>query len=328
MVVRIKDADDFFRTVQQYVESLEEFARPHPLSTEAAVAILKRYLPEPRHRIRLADLVEDAVERVEKAILADASLMDDPPDRASRSESLRRYEAACSTLLALAPVGGYWAEEEHVELWQRALIRLGSGPSTGAHATGPRLQEYPGVLLLYALGLGAVAVEARRPYPLRFLGRLFKTSIRENYGEDKAAVEVLVPSCVSGADLEILSRMRQSMYQVLRPQALRVLSDDGRYAPVFNKLGILMALSSIHIHPVDRGPEIGNSLWGYQEANWGGIMSEIHESLSSNHDESSFVTCRIFGDTAAVCGHRLTVLRDLVAKIHTYESGRHFATWR
>ena len=316
VVVRIKDADDFFRTVQQHVESLEEFARPHPLSTEAAVASLKRYLPEPRHRIRLADLVEDAVERVEKAILADASLMDDPLDWASRSESLRRYEAACSTLLALAPVGGYWVEEEHVELWQRALIRLGSGPSTAAHAIGPRLQEYPGVLLLYALGLGAVGVEARRPYPLRFLGRLFKTSIRENYGEDKAAVEVLVPSCVSGGDLEILSMMRQSMYQALRPQALRVLSDDGRYTPVFDKLEILIALSSIHIHPAARGPEIGNSLWGYQEANWGGIMSEIHESLSSNHDESPFVTCRIFGDTAAVCGHRLTALRDLVVKIH------------
>ena len=316
VVVRIKDADDFFGTVQQYVESLEEFARPHPLSTEAAVASLKRYLPEPRHRIRLADIVEDSVERVREAILADASPMDDPPDTASRSESLRRYEAACSTLLALASVGGYWAEEEHVELWQRALIRLGSGPRTGIYATGPRLRKYPAVLLLYALGLGAVAVEARRPYPLRFLGRLFKTSIRENYREDKAAVEVLVPSCVSGNDLEMLSMMRRSMYEVLRPQAQRVLSDGGRYAPVFDKLEILVTLSSLHSHPTDFGPEIKNSLWGYQEANWRGIMSEIHESLSSNHDDSPFVTCRIFGDTAGVCGQRLTALRDLVATIN------------
>ena len=316
VVVRIKDADDFFGTVQQYVESLEEFARPHPLSTEAAVASLKRYLPEPRHRIRLADIVEDSVERVREAMLADASPMDDPPDRASRSEALRRHEAACSTLLALASVGGYWAEEEHVELWQRALIRLCSGPWTSVYATGPRLRKYPAVLLLYALGLGAVAVEARRPYPLRFLGRLFKTSIRENYGEDKAAVEVLVPSCVSGYDLEMLSMMRRSMYEVLRPQALRVLSDDGRYAPVFDKLEILVTLSSLHRHPADFGPEIKNSLWGYQEANWRGIMSEIHESLSSNDDDSPFVTCRIFGDTAAVCGQRLTALRDLVAKIN------------
>ena len=110
--------------------------------------------------------------------------------------------------------------------------------------------------------------------------------------------------------------MRRSMYEALRPQALRVLSDDGRYAPVFDKLEILVTLSSLHSHPADFGPEIKNSLWGYQEANWRGIMSEIHESLSSNHDDSPFVTCRIFGDTAGVCGQRLTALRDLVAKIN------------
>ena len=63
-VIAITDADDFFGTVQQHVESLQEFARPHPLSTEAAVASLKRYLPESRHRIRLSDLVDGVVEQV------------------------------------------------------------------------------------------------------------------------------------------------------------------------------------------------------------------------------------------------------------------------
>ena len=62
--IPITDADDFFSTTQQHVESLQEFARPHPLSTEAAVASLKRYLSESRHRIRLSDLVEGVVERV------------------------------------------------------------------------------------------------------------------------------------------------------------------------------------------------------------------------------------------------------------------------
>ena len=48
-VIRIADADTFFQTVQEHVESIETFSRPNPLSTEAAVASLKRYLPEPRH---------------------------------------------------------------------------------------------------------------------------------------------------------------------------------------------------------------------------------------------------------------------------------------
>lgn len=60
--VSIKGADEFFSTVQQHVESLQEFAQPHPLSTETAVASLKRYLAERRHRIRLSDLVDRVVE--------------------------------------------------------------------------------------------------------------------------------------------------------------------------------------------------------------------------------------------------------------------------
>ena len=46
-VIPIQDADRFFPAVQEYVESIGEFSRPHPLSTEAAVASLKRYIPEP-----------------------------------------------------------------------------------------------------------------------------------------------------------------------------------------------------------------------------------------------------------------------------------------
>ena len=63
-LVRITDADQFFHTIQQHVESLRDFARPHPLSTDAAIASLKRYLAEPRHRIRLSDLVDHVVESV------------------------------------------------------------------------------------------------------------------------------------------------------------------------------------------------------------------------------------------------------------------------
>ncbi len=55
-VVSIDGADNFFQTLREYVEAVEEFSRPHPLSTEATVAAMKRYLSEPRYRIQLADL--------------------------------------------------------------------------------------------------------------------------------------------------------------------------------------------------------------------------------------------------------------------------------
>lgn len=51
-VVHIEDADSFFEAVAQHVRSIEDFSTPHPLSTEAAVASIKRYLPDPRYRVQ------------------------------------------------------------------------------------------------------------------------------------------------------------------------------------------------------------------------------------------------------------------------------------
>ena len=48
------------------------------------------------------------------------------PNRESITARMRSYEAACSTLLSMALIGGFWAEEAHYPVWQRALERLGS----------------------------------------------------------------------------------------------------------------------------------------------------------------------------------------------------------
>jgi hypothetical protein len=63
-LVSIKDADSFFRSVQEKVEALERFSEPHSLSTKTAVATLKKYLAEDRFRIRLHDLIDEEVTRV------------------------------------------------------------------------------------------------------------------------------------------------------------------------------------------------------------------------------------------------------------------------
>lgn len=51
-MVPIESADSFFQTLQGYVEAVEEFSRPHPLSTEATIAAMKRYMPDIEFGIR------------------------------------------------------------------------------------------------------------------------------------------------------------------------------------------------------------------------------------------------------------------------------------
>ena len=209
------------------------------------MASLKRYLSESRHRIRLSDLVEGVVERVVLATSGEGFAVDGPtPDASAVTERVRRYEAACSTLLALASVGGFWAEVDHVTLWQRALDRFSARRlSVGSvYTIWEGLKRYPAALLLYALGIGAV--EANR---LGFLGRLLKTPIPDDHHhEDRIAVEVLPPSLLVDGDvrtMRVLEGMNNHrlplndwMHKTLRPHAARIVPDDSRYTFVFDKL--------------------------------------------------------------------------------------------
>ena len=181
------------------------------------------------------------------------AMYDPEPDAASVTARVRRYEAVCSTLLALAPIAGRWSGEEHVSLWQRALSRLGSTRSSSGKVIWLGLRRYPAALLLYALGIGAV--EANQ---LGFLARLLEAPIREEHRKDKTAVEVLPPSCLFDGNrqrMQILDGMERRhvplndwMHDALRPHAARVVPDDTRYTFVFDKLETLMALAYTHIH--------------------------------------------------------------------------------
>ena len=318
--IHIADADDFLHTVHQHVESLRDFARPHPLSTEVAVASLKRYLTEPRYRIRLADLVDDVVERVIEATSGRAFTMDGPtPDTASVTARVRRYEAVCATLLALATVGGFWGDEEHAPLWQRALTRLSSMPPRSGKVIWLGLRRYPAALFLYALGIGAVASDR-----LPFLARLLETPVRDEHWEDnadKAAARVLPPSCLfdDSHTMRILDGMARRhvplndwMHDALRTHAARIVRDDTRYTFVFDKLETLIALAYTHIRPEYGWLPLG--AFGYRTDNRDRIVTEITESLSSRQSDSPFVRCGIFGETSAVCRQRLDALRDFLGK--------------
>lgn len=323
-VIHIENADSFFQTVQQHVESLEQFSRPHPLSTEAAVASLKRYLPEPRYRIQLSDLIDETVERVAEVTSGEAFAVQGGPKPTSElvTERVRRYEAACSTLLTMATVGGFWAEEEHYRVWQRALESLGSRTSSSGRLLWNELQRYPATLLLYSLGLGAIAADR-----LSFLRHMLDTTLRKKDQEDLSAVQLLPPCCLfrnGGQVMQLLEGMerRQAplndwMHETLRPYTERIIPDSDRYTLLFDKLEIMMALS----YARHRGEWSSEWCWvppgayGYRRENRTRIVLEIEESLSTEQDESPFVTCGIFGATAKDCKRGLEALKNFVPKL-------------
>ena len=181
------------------------------------------------------------------------------------------------------------------------------------------LRRYPATLLLYALGIGAV--EGNR---LEFLGRLLKTTISEERREDEPAVQALPAAVLWNGDVRVMRLlegmenrrvpMSDWMHDALRPSAARIVPDDNRYTFVFDKLEILLALGYVHVEPEHGWAPVG--AFCHRNENRNRIVQEIEASLSQTGDESEFVRCGIFGDTADVCTGSLAAFRTVLRESH------------
>ena len=314
----IQDADTFFQTVQQHVQSIEDSSIPHPPSREASVATLKRYLSEPRYCIPLSDFVDETVERIIKTTTGEAFAVQgaSPPDGKSITARVRSYDAACSTLLSMAAVGGYWAKEGHYSVWQRALQRLSDASAQNGYSVRSvwlELKRYPGTLLLYALGLGAT--EAGQ---LPFLGRMLETTINTGHGKDKSAAQMLPPFRLfsrSGLVINNLEGMERSstplndwLHDQLKQHVRHLIPNDEKYTLIFDKLEILIALS----YAFQRQRRVPVGAFVDRDENRERILQEIKESLSELEQTSPFVKSGIFGKTVEDCLQSVDVVEKFI----------------
>ena len=322
--IEIDNADAFFETIQQTVQSIEEFSKPHPLSIEAAVASLKRYLSEPRYRIQLSDLIDEIVERIIESVGTQAFDMSNPrPDSETVTARVRAYEAVCSTLLAMAPIGARWAEEEHFDVWQRAMERLATVPHVAGHNTWLGFQRYPATLTLYTLGLGALAFNK-----LQFLGRIFATVVPQQYGDTKAVVQLLPPFCMfegtnALAAMQLLKGMERHyaplndwLHHLLRNYTSDTIPNDKRYDLILDKLEILIALSYAYHEKLPEGwywAPVGSFVHRYQNREQ--ILGDIKEDISASRNESPFVKSGIFGESAEECLQAIEYFENFVARV-------------
>ena len=308
----IADADSFFSELDRLVEALEQFSRPHPLSTEAAVASIKGYLAEPKHRIRLADLVSGEVDRMLDATSGPAFFLQGgpAPDKNTFTARVRAYEAACETLIAMAAVGGYWVEDWHYATWQTALERLATRRRETGINLWVELQRYPATLLLYALGLGAVVAGERG---LLFLGQLFGTTVHREYQKDQTAVELLPAFCLferGNEPAKLLEGMDRRyaplndwLHALLQPRFRNLVPSESRFSYGFDRLEILMALSFAHHakRAEGWGYWVPPGCYGYRRDSRDRILKEMQSSIESLGDKSPYVRSGIFGHSAKDC---------------------------
>ena len=309
-VITIEDADAFFQAVLQHVESIEEFSKSHPLSTEAAVASLKRYLPEPRHQLRLGGLIDETVKSVQKETSGQDFDVSSPyPNKESFTSRIRAYDAASSTMIAMAMVGGNWAEQEHIRPWQKALQHLYTVPRVGGQEIWLKIRHYPCVLLLYALVTwrcrgGPTCLSRQKYSQLEYFLRPRRDCLLYSC--------LLLTVLINGGRLRNMLEGKENhflplnewMYDTLWQHSKREIPDEEQFAFNFVKLEMLMSLSSRH-QPRPIWVAITNGTYMHRvETSWN-VLQEIKQSISSLADESPFVIADIFGKTAEICMQRI-----------------------
>lgn len=288
-VIRIGDADSFFRELADKVFALDDISRPHPLSAKVAVASLKQYVVDGRHKIRLHDLVMNETERVFGELTTKNFPVHGIPFSAEELLSrVRRYEALSEVLLGIMINGCYWGGKEHTELWVKSLERIANPAGERAGLTvWLDLKPYPALFLLYGAGIAAITGNRYET----FTGLLSQTKIREAR-KDFPAVLSLYTSSVMKSDVgQRLPGMERHytplsdyLYQTLRNPLREFLQDDIRYQETFDRFEYLSALVHAHLYEKEHhdiwGP-VGCFGWRSGRQHEGGIIREIEMEVKA-----------------------------------------------
>ncbi|MYA25247.1 MAG: hypothetical protein F4091_07400 [Acidimicrobiales bacterium] len=254
----ITDADTAFATLAERVSALASAADQAPLDTHAAVALLKRFLPNPDHRIRLHDLVIGEADRAIDQTTDFSSI--EGHDINTYRARIQRCEQACSRLMTLLATGAYFSTDEaQDEVWFRTIQKLSLRGVRG-HVTGAlgKLSHYPTLLAIHGLAIGAAAADRIEPVA-RALGAIKVEFKRKPVPIGFAASPYMV---LSDEPLTVLfENLRQSpapvaehVLEVLRPAVADLIQDNQRYETLFYDVEYLLGLASAaHAQP-DTGP--------------------------------------------------------------------------
>jgi hypothetical protein len=270
-IMVIESADAAFQSLAEKITALDTFSRPHPLSTAMAVATLKSYIVDERHRIRLHDLMMEEIGRLRAELhnpqfTASFQTTTNEVFAQELQRRTRQYEALSETAQAMIVMGCYWGTVDHNGLWVRCIEQIATLPPRSGtyYEAWLRLQRYPALLLLYAGGVAALAAERYDT-----LAALLTQPITEELDvyERRPAVLTLYPGAVLKQDLgRLLPSLEQHhtptsdrLFEVVRPPLRELIPDDRRFIDLFDRFEYLLAL--VHAD-VRQQVDSYSSVWG------------------------------------------------------------------
>jgi hypothetical protein len=295
-IVNIAGADPFFDDLAQKVEAIENMRKPHPVSAQLAVALMKEYTPEPKHRIRLHDLVAKEI-----AQAADAMRQADFPTHTGLKleeafvEQANRFVSLLGTLIPMAYTAGVWASAEQASQWFRAVVDFSKRRrnTEGGLTALVHLQAFPAILIFYSFGVGAVAGKQ-----FALLGKLLSTEIEFGYEDGRVALGNalnIVTSIESGEHLFKLvpgcSRYgwpgNGFIADVLRPHTRSELRTDDAFDDAFSKFELALNFLFAEKHGDEWGEWLPRGRFAEKSGIARRLIEEWEAEASTNKETNS-----------------------------------------
>ena len=297
--LEIESADSLFCTVEQKVEALEMFNKPHPLSTAIAVASLKKFLTEDRFRIDLRELVQNEVERQFKALaplsVQFRSQLAEPANSQYRTR-MELYESSMEMLMPLVAHGCFYGTDSQACIWRDVIIRIASlSNSQNGSQDLLRLRRYPACMLLYAGGIAAVA--SSNYGTLGVLLREAKTpaSISFHHLEKELIFQVAPANVLDKDTLNALSGRSSwtpacdRVHDASRDSLRSLVPDDNEFDDIFDRFEYLFALVYFDMASSKSVTDPGwtsapAGRFGWRGRDYGRSGSHVSEALAIEND--------------------------------------------
>lgn len=286
----IDGADQFFTELLGKVESLEELDKKSPLSIDVAIATVKRFLVDTKYRIRLHDIIYEEIESVWQEVQSTIIPQFGSNGQSDFQKQINRYESISERLIKMLSIIAYHGKEENYYLIYRAVERLGNRPVEGGITWFIYLKKYIALLILYSVGLSALA---KGKY--KFINILLsKIQIQDsNTGKDVAALIVLNTFSVfrDGSDKAVprpnaqqeYTPINNYLYDTMKTNLSFILPGEAEFERLFDQFEFLLSLTYLDLND---GLLPGCYQWRNQWTSWPErqIRKDINNDLKKGSD--------------------------------------------
>jgi len=297
----IKDADSFFEELEQKVTALKDLERPHPLSSKVAVASLKRYISDDRHRIQLNDLVMNEANRIFYELSGEQFSLITPENEENYKARIHTYETLTEILRNIFITGCYWGEEKHEDLWVNCLKRV-IFPSTVRSGNNfwINLRFYPALLLLYSGGISSIIANRYN----NFAALLTKPNYSD-FDKNKPLTLLLAPNkVIDKKTAESIFQMERHftpvsdhLQQILREAFKDYIPEDEQYIRIFDRFEYLFSLVYFDLYKEFRDRSwapVGCFLWRNRSYPKTHIINKIKEETEKEKDDWPLIKSGLF----------------------------------